>query len=97
MLKLTKCWFAAVILAGVVCAAGDGKCFGLVWQSTVEGLFAGLGFGLVAVFCVIEKARQRQTMTAHRLVMMLVHHAQVGLVSGLLVGVTYALVEWLSR
>ena len=96
-MSLLKLVFAGAVLAAVLCAAADDKCFGLVWQSTIEGLFAGLGFGLVAVFCVMEKARQRPTMTAHRLVTLLGHHAQVGLVSGLLVGVTYALVEWLSR
>ncbi|HEX4610334.1 MAG TPA: hypothetical protein VH092_19245 [Urbifossiella sp.] len=95
-MSLLKWGFAALVLAVVLCAACDGKCAEVVALSGLEGLAAGLGHALVVVFCTLEKVRDPALITVRRVRKLVRHDARVGLISGLLIGVTYALVALLS-
>jgi hypothetical protein len=95
-MSLLKWLIAALVLAVVLCATCDPKCAGVVSLLTLEGLGAGVGHGLAVVFCTIEKVRNRDAITARRVIKLIRHDAQVGLVTGLLLGVTSALIAMLS-
>lgn len=96
-MTLLKWCFVLMMLAVVVCAAcWDEKCALMVSLFTLEGCAAGTGYGLAVVFCTLEKVRNPYTITAWRVYKLVGHDAKVGLVTGLLLGVTNALIALLS-
>jgi hypothetical protein len=95
MFRLMKWALALAMLTLVLLAALDGKCVGIA-LSTLEGLAAGIGHGLIVAVSKMEHVRNPDAITTRRLVRLVKHDARVGLVTGLLLGVTYALIAWLS-
>jgi hypothetical protein len=92
MFGLLKWCFAVAILAVVLCAACDEKCCRVVPVCAVEGTIAGLGHGFLTLHCLMERPRHRGWISLRRVARLLRHQACIGLVTGLLLGVTYALV-----
>lgn len=96
MLFILKWFVAAVVLGVELCAACNDVCCEIVALCTLEGLAAGVAHGLVLVFAKKEQVRDPAFVTVRRAIVIVRHDARIGLVSGLLLGLTYALVKLLA-
>ncbi len=96
-MTLLKWCFVLMVLGVVVCAAcGQGECSWTVAMFALEGFVAGTGYGLVVVIHTIERVRNPYTITAWRVRKLIAHDAKVGLITGLLLGVTNAILVLLK-
>ncbi|HEX4606923.1 MAG TPA: hypothetical protein VH092_01835 [Urbifossiella sp.] len=92
-MSLLKWAIAAPMLAVMLC---DAKCAEIVSLCVLEGLAAGLAHGLVVVLAKMETITRPDTLTVRRIVRLVTHDARVGLVAGLMLGLTYAIFSRLS-
>ncbi|MBN9519507.1 hypothetical protein J0H58_13460 [bacterium] len=94
---MTLKWLLVLLVLGIeLCAACNGVCCEIVVLCVLEGLAAGVAHGLVVVLALMEQVRDPAVVTVRRAVAIVRHDARIGLVSGLLIGLTYALVKLLT-